>query len=137
MHLAQPVAQKKLPQVACCGTSAAALAAFEWPANTAGPIAHCRQKLKSSLWPVLLALTISACASSSAELKAAQLQRDKIANGFDLTADGWQHLGVNEEQQARYRKLAEDTRKGPKNQELAPDSLLNRLFKALLGTPPE
>ncbi|MCV2367087.1 hypothetical protein [Roseateles oligotrophus] len=92
--------------------------------------------MKTYLWPALLALALSACAASPAELKAAQMQREKIANGFDLTADGWQNLGVNEEQQLHYRKLADEARKGNAGKELAPDSLLNRLLKAVLGEPP-
>jgi hypothetical protein len=99
-------------------------------------LAHFSQKLKISLWPALLALAISACASSPAEHHAAQIQRDKIAADFDLTADGWQTLGVNEEQQQHYRKLAEEARKGQASKELAPDSLLNRLLRAVLGAPP-
>jgi outer membrane PBP1 activator LpoA protein len=98
--------------------------------------ATCSVKLKNPLWPVLLALALSACAASPAELKAAQLKRDQIATGYELTADGWQRLGVNEEQQAHYRKLADEARKAPAGKDFQADSALNRLLKAILGQPP-
>ena len=91
--------------------------------------------MKTSLWTALLALALSACASTPAELEAAKMEREKIANGFELTADGWQRLGVNVAQQAHYRKLAEETRKAPPPRPARADSPLNRLFKALLAPP--
>ncbi|MCV2359394.1 MULTISPECIES: hypothetical protein [Roseateles] len=87
------------------------------------------------LQALLIALALAGCAASPADLQAARAERERIANNFELTADGWQSLGVNEEQQALYRKLAIEARKPSASKELAPDSFLNRLIKAVLGAP--
>jgi hypothetical protein len=91
--------------------------------------------LKTLLSLALLVLALNGCAASQAELKAAQAKRERIANDYDLTADGWQSLGVNQEQQERYRKLADQARKNAAEGEVASDSLLIRLIKAVFADP--
>lgn len=106
------------------------------PRTTLAPFSPSKQArpLNKPILPTLLALLLSGCAASHADLKAAQAERERIANNFELTADGWQSLGINEEQQALYRKLAVEARKPSAKPDLAADnSLLNRLLKAVLG----
>ncbi|MCV2356096.1 hypothetical protein LNV09_18290 [Paucibacter sp. B2R-40] len=118
------------------GTSPTALAVLVAPTNTGASLGQHTHPLRIHLFTAILTIVLSGCASSPAALQAAQAEREKVANNFELTADGWQSLGINEEQQALYRRLAIEARKPSPSPELAPDSLLNRLIKAVFGTAP-
>ncbi|MEJ6007288.1 hypothetical protein WG899_17195 [Paucibacter sp. AS339] len=94
--------------------------------------------LSGLLAPLALLLGLSACASiNNPARENPQQRRERLANQYEMTAEGWHRLG-SASQRDRYLRLAEQTRSAPPEESASPGAggFIEALANAVFGTGP-